>query len=70
VVLFNADPAEFDLFWMNSDYLQAFGGYLLPDGYSRPGISRRELATLLGSPVPIPHDCTDGFYGAYSRRPH
>ena len=55
---------------MNSEYLQAFGGYLLPDGYSRPGIWRQELATLLGSPVPIPHDCTDGFYGAYSRRPH
>lgn len=73
VVLFNADPCEFDLFWMNREYLHAFGGYLLPPGYERPGFWRQELTNLLGTvqffPVPIPHDCIDGFYGAYWGRP-
>lgn len=73
VVLFNADPAEFDLFWMNRDYLPWFGAYLLPDAYRVPGFWRNELKRLLGrielTPVPIPHDCVDGFYGAYWRRP-
>ena len=36
--------------------------------------SIEELARLLGpvrvTPVPIPHDCTDGFLCAYWRRPH
>lgn len=36
--------------------------------------SIEELAHLLGpvrvTPVPIPHDCTDGFLCAYWRRPH
>jgi hypothetical protein len=33
-----------------------------------------KLVSLLGTasiqPVPIPHDCVDGFGGAYWRRPH
>lgn len=73
VVLFNADPAEYNLFWMNRDYLPWFGTDLVPDAYREPGIWREELRRLLGPiefmPVPIPHDCIDGFYGAYWRRP-
>ncbi len=30
----------------------------------------RELGALTVSAVPIPHDCSDGFLGAYWRRPH
>ncbi len=36
--------------------------------------SLRDLASELGAfevtPLPVPHDCTDGFLGAYWRRPH
>jgi SAM-dependent methyltransferase len=72
VVLFNANPAEAELFWMTSEYLPEFLG-LIPPRYRRPGTWKRELTEALGevelTPVPVPHDCTDGFYGAYWRRP-
>ena len=38
----------------------------------QPSHWERELRQALGrvalTPVPVPHDCTDGFYGAYWRR--
>jgi SAM-dependent methyltransferase len=73
VVIFNADPAEHELFWMNGYYMPWFGNYV-PARYLEPGLWRDELAELLGGalsfiPVPIPHDCSDGFYCAYWRRP-
>ncbi len=43
VVLFNADPAEHDLFWLNRCYLPWFGNYLLPEPYLTPGWWRDEL---------------------------
>lgn len=68
-VVFTWEPSRMEQFWFARDYL--------------PEASRREhgLATLdaavtaLGPdvsvlPVPVPHDCTDGFYAAYWRRPH
>ncbi len=72
VVLFNADPAQADLFWLSNEYLPGFFE-LIPQRYRVPGAWRRELEEILGPvtlvPVPIPDDCTDGFYGAYWRRP-
>jgi SAM-dependent methyltransferase len=73
VVLFNADPAQIDRFWLTHEYLPCFLG-LVPPAYRRAGRWERELAELLGGdvrfePVPLPHDCRDGFYGAYWRRP-
>jgi len=72
VVLFNANPAEADLFWLTTEYLPGFLG-LIPARYRRRGVWEDELRTALGSarltPVPVPHDCTDGFYGAFWRRP-
>jgi hypothetical protein len=46
----------------------------VPPRYRRPGVWERELRWLLGGdlridPVPVPHDCLDGFFGAYWRRP-
>jgi len=72
VVLFNADPGEFDLFWLTAEYLpEAFE--LIRPSYRAPGAWAQELRAVLGEiemvPVPVPHDCTDGFYGAYWRRP-
>ncbi len=72
VVLFNANPGEADLFWLTTEYLPEFLE-LIPPRYREPGVWEQELRSILGDieliPVPIPHDCTDGFYGAYWRRP-
>jgi SAM-dependent methyltransferase len=66
VVLFNFNPAEFARFWFATEYLIAAG-------YKEPGVWERELRMMLGhitiEPVSIPHDCRDGFFGAYWRRP-
>ncbi len=72
IVLFNADPGEADLFWMTTEYLPEFLE-LVPARYRVPETWERELSEALGdvrlTPVPVPHDCVDGFYGAYWRRP-
>jgi SAM-dependent methyltransferase len=73
IVLLNANPGESGLFWFTNDYLPEFLD-LVPERYRTPGAWERELGEALGPevrliPVPIPHDCLDGFYGAYWRRP-
>lgn len=68
VVMLNAEPHSVVDSWLVRDYLHGFIG-LVADGYSLD----RTLATLGGGriePVPIPHDCRDGFMHAYWRRPH
>ena len=56
VVLFNADPAESDRFWLTVEYLPSFLA-LIPEPYRRPGCWAPELARELGElriePVPI-----------------
>ena len=65
-VVFQWDPGFADAFWLACDYLPSF-----PD---TQGISLPETEAALGAtgsvPVPIPHDCRDGFLMAYWRRPH
>src|SRR5919106_5502498 len=68
VVVVTWDPA-FSSFWLIDDYFPAIGALdrrLLP--------TMEEIQRALGSctirSLPIPHDCTDGFLGAYWRRPH
>ena len=72
VVLFNADPAEAERFWLTTDYLPGFLR-LIPEPYRQPGFWAEELAARLGDVrlerFAIPHDCLDGFYAAYWRRP-
>ena len=72
VVLFNADPGEADLFWLTTEYLPEFLE-LIPPRYRRRGCWRDEIRAVFDDieliPVPVPHDCTDGFYGAFWRRP-
>jgi hypothetical protein len=67
VVLFTFD-AEAKAFWLTRDYVPAIAER---DLKSMPPIG--ELAAALGpctiTPVPVPHDCSDGFLGAYWRRP-
>ena len=67
VVVLTWDQAVFATFWMVAEYVPA--SMRLDRFMPSPG----EIASLLGggtvSVVSVPHDCTDGFYAAYWRRP-
>lgn len=67
VVLFTWDPAS-DGFWLVRDY---FPEIMPLDRATFPTLE--DIADALGpvrvSAVPVPADCTDGFLGAYWRRP-
>jgi hypothetical protein len=65
-VFFDQDFAGID-FWMLNDYfadIRPQFGELLPLATARAVFG--ELRII---PVPVPHDCTDGFFCAYWRRP-
>ena len=66
-VVFQHDPQVGAAFWLVRDYLPAFARRL-------EGKDLLELMRPLGDvevrEVPIPHDCRDGFLGAFWRRPH
>jgi SAM-dependent methyltransferase len=59
------DPAYTDRFWLVTEYLSGFS--------ELPGMTIDDLVAALGGadvvPVPVPADCTDGFMGAFWRRP-
>lgn len=67
VVVFTFDP-EAHAFWLVRDYVPAIADL---DRRLMPKLS--EMASALGpctiTPLPIPYDCSDGFLGAYWRRP-
>jgi SAM-dependent methyltransferase len=68
VVVFAFDTSEPGNFWMTRDYLPEFAGLKV----SQVLASLPETAAAIGArmePVPIPWDCTDGFFEAYWRRP-
>jgi SAM-dependent methyltransferase len=66
LLTFDAEASDF---WLTRDYFPALNAL---DRRIMPPL--RELANELGdfhvTPVLVPHDCTDGFLGAYWRRPH
>lgn len=68
IVILTFDPAASD-FWLSNDYFPRIGEI---DRRIMPSVE--ELRGVLGEievrPLPVPHDCTDGFLGAYWRRPH
>lgn len=68
VVLLTFDPAASD-FWLVDDYLPAIAEI---DRRNMPPVEelREALGEIEVRPLPVPHDCTDGFLGAYWRRPH
>lgn len=68
IVILTWDQPVFREFWLVREYLPAAaavsGGHAVPVG--------RLVELLSGArvePVPVPHDCTDGFGAAYWRRP-
>lgn len=63
-VVFQWDPAFVDAFWL-TEYLPWFGRGLDPSFAA----ARAALGATEEIPVPIPHDCRDGFLMAYWRRP-
>jgi len=66
VVVFNFDAEHAGEFWLTRDYLPEFA--VLAAGH--PTMTQR--AQAIGArlePVPVPWDCTDGFFHAYWRRP-
>jgi len=67
VVLFTWDPATVHDSWLVSEYIPGFADLI------RAGFDLERTVDRLGGarvePVPIPHDCVDGFLHAYWRRP-
>jgi len=68
VVILTWDPAS-EGFWLTQDY---FAEILDIDRRIFPTVDelRRTLGHVQVTPLPIPCDCSDGFLGAYWRRPH
>lgn len=68
VVIVTWDPASTG-FWLTEDY---FPSILTIDRPIFPTVDelRRALGEIEVVSLPVPHDCVDGFLGAYWRRPH
>jgi SAM-dependent methyltransferase len=68
IVVLTWDPDIADEFWLVEDYVPAARS--LDAGMLRP----QEIADALGGgaiePLLVPHDCVDGFFSCYWRRPH
>ena len=72
VVLFNANPGEAALFWLTREYLPGFLDLIparLRDAQAWEREFRAVFADVRVMAWPVPHDCADGFYAAYWRRP-
>lgn len=67
IVLLTCEP-RLDDFWLARDYLPALTAL---DDQIMPPLAdlQAELGPASIVPIPIPHDCTDGFLCAYWRRP-
>jgi hypothetical protein len=68
VVMLTWDPACRDAFWLTTQYVPEIVDF---DVLRFPPIAElaRYLGTVEARPLPIPHDCQDGFLGAFWRRP-
>jgi SAM-dependent methyltransferase len=68
VVVLTWDPDYAEAFWLVRDYLPESSAL---DRRRMPAIAA--VSGWMGGarvmPVPVPHDCVDGFFGAYWRRP-
>jgi SAM-dependent methyltransferase len=70
VVIFTYDCSYADRFWLLRDYLPKLARL---DCARFPALDEQRVAAgddVRIEPVPIPHDCEDGFLAAYWRRPH
>ena len=69
VVILTWDPAFRPGFWLTDAYLPAIVDLDVPRFPSMAEIAR-SFGQVRVTPLPIPHDCADGFLGAFWRRPH
>jgi SAM-dependent methyltransferase len=67
VVVFSWDPSFAGRLWVTAEYFPFVGGeeHSFPSLADQAGAVRATAVTT----VPVPHDCQDGFYGAWWRRP-
>jgi SAM-dependent methyltransferase len=59
-------------FWLTADYFPEIAAHdrtIFPGTKALRAMLERLIGPVQLSPVPIPHDCTDGVLGAYWRRP-
>jgi SAM-dependent methyltransferase len=68
VVVLTWDPASHREFWLTAEYFPEILDLDLPRFPSMTALGR-SLGAIRAIPVPIPHDCEDGFLGAFWRRP-
>src|SRR5215831_3600018 len=68
VVLLTWDPACCDAFWLITRYVPEILDLDVPRFPSMAELSHC-LGQIEARPLPIPHDCQDGFLGAFWRRP-
>ena len=68
VVVLTWDPAHTTDFWLTRDYLPIIAEVDRPIFPTLAEIDRAVGGTRV-IPLPVPHDCVDGFLGAYWRRP-
>ena len=68
VVVLTWDPGARGSFWLTTEYFPEILDLDLPR-FSPLAALERSLGAIRSIPVPIPHDCQDGFLGAFWRRP-
>src|SRR5262249_45562792 len=68
VVLLTWDPEARDAFWLTTEYFPEIIALDLPR-FSSVKELERSLGESRAIPLVIPHDCQDGFLGAFWRRP-
>lgn len=59
------EPERFEQFWLVQDYLSKEP----PEALVAGSQIADQLHNVENIPLPVPHDCTDGVFGAYWRRP-
>ncbi len=68
VVVLTWDPDSRGSFWLTTEYFPEMFDVDMPR-FPTMATLRQCLGAIRVTPVPIPHDCQDGFLGAYWRRP-
>ena len=68
VVVLTWDPGARGDFWLTAEYFPEILDLDLPR-FSPMRRARTEPGAIRAIPVPVPHDCQDGFLGAFWRRP-
>jgi len=69
VVVVTWDPACRDSFWLTTEYLPEIIDFDLPRFPSQSELAKSLGGRVTTQVLPVPHDCADGFLGAFWRRP-